>query len=918
MDHRSQPRENSDRSERRSCATDSTADTRADANIGQARRKGRLLGEILRGLAFAAAGLLLATTPLLLGTLPLGIALLAASSSYTWWIAGGCIAGSFWQPHQLTSWAWTGVYIFLLILRLCIRFFVDPPSRPDGRPLSARVYLGLCWTSFLRNIGIEIEESTPRVYRSSEMQLFGEHPFLRMLTATVAGFSAGLFGMIVGGFRVYDLLGMLFLMVACPLCTLLLVSCFGDAGLTLLFSASPLRDTPVREDLKSRRLVLLRDGGVGSVLARFRALALIGTLGFLCILVLSARGRYFPSDTLASGAFLRVELSLLLSLLFSLFATARLGVVPGLAVAIAVGLAASPALAPILILTAGGYALLRAVSPRAGVLGGCTVGAVWCASVEGFSALVTRLPSLLLAVPLYLLLDRIAVALPLADMPAHADREVEGFTASVSAALAAENRARAQRARLCALSEAFAALSRRFYDLSGQLRRPRAADLRRICDETMSEHCTHCRKQEVCRECEYHRIRELRAKLVAKLERDERINADTLPSSFFEACPHADSILETINRKYAHLREMLNKSEKTDVFAADYASIAALLGDALEADRIESETMGGNQKTADLIYRRLSESGLSVHGVAVTGRAEQGRRRVILQGQHLPTSAAESRAMQDMLEEVCGVSFSPPTVENCEDGATVMTFSPRTRLQTVYSGCSVPADHMGDPLPPLTQDSPHSAQSSLHTYPANTVCGDHVALFHSGDAYFYALISDGMGSGEEASVTSEICAMFLEKMLSAGSSAALSIRMLDGYLHAKNTGTGGECSATVDLMELDLMDGRAVFAKSGAAPTYVVRDGTVYKLRSRSLPLGILKNTSPELLKFRMNPGDVVVMVSDGVTRGQDECPWLIDLLSSPMPRSMDKLRHDIIRRALHAGSEDDLSAIAIRVENRY
>ena len=160
--------------------------------------------------------------------------------------------------------------------------------------------------------------------------------------------------------------------------------------------------------------------------------------------------------------------------------------------------------------------------------------------------------------------------------------------------------------------------------------------------------------------------------------------------------------------------------------------------------------------------------------------------------------------------------------------------------------------------------------------------------------------------------------MFLEKMLSAGSSAALSIRMLDGYLHAKNTGTGGECSATVDLMELDLMDGRAVFAKSGAAPTYVVRDGTVYKLRSRSLPLGILKNTSPELLKFRMNPGDVVVMVSDGITRGQDECPWLIDLLSSPMPRSMDKLRHDIIRRALHAGSEDDLSAIAIRVENRY
>ena len=55
-------------------------------------------------------------------------------------------------------------------------------------------------------------------------------------------------------------------------------------------------------------------------------------------------------------------------------------------------------------------------------------------------------------------------------------------------------------------------------------------------------------------------------------------------------------------------------------------------------------------------------------------------------------------------------------------------------------------------------------------------------------------------------------------------------------------------------------------------------------------------------------------MVSDGVTLGNDECPWLIDLLSSPMTENMDSLRADIIRRALAAGAEDDLSAIAIRV----
>ena len=231
-------------------------------------------------------------------------------------------------------------------------------------------------------------------------------------------------------------------------------------------------------------------------------------------------------------------------------------------------------------------------------------------------------------------------------------------------------------------------------------------------------------------------------------------------------------------------------------------------------------------------------------------------------------------------------------------------------MTTSYAGSTVPAGKGEDPLPPpLTRDMAREA------YVPPAVCGDHIAMFRTDEAYFYALISDGMGSGEDASLTSDICTMFLEKMLSAGNRVEISLRMLDSVVRSKNTGTGDECSATVDLMELDLMDGHAVFAKNGAAPTYVVREGTVYKLRSHTLPIGILPDTQTRLLRFRMHPGDVVVMVSDGITMGNDECPWLIDLLSSPMPENMDSLRLDIIRRALSAGADDDLTAIAIRVE---
>ncbi len=892
----------------------------------------RLLGEIVRGCLLGGAGFLLGSCPLLLGTAPLGIALLSAASAYIWYIFGGLLLAALLHPVILTGWAWVGVYAFCLILRLCIRFFVDPPSLPDGRPCGAGTYLRLCWRSFKRNIGLsddEADDTDPRHGRSRraddddapppmgtrprEIRLFAEHPFLRILTAAVSGFAAGVFGMLTGGFHVYDLLRTLLLLVSAPLGAFLLVSCFGEAGLVLLFSASPLRDAPGRKKPLRGKAYSDRDGGMGRLIALFHILPLVSVSALLVAVVYGAR-TYSPAGL---GLPLFPEPAMLLGLLFSLFAASRLGVVPGVAAGVLCGLAADPRSAPIFILCAGGYALLRGLSHQAGVIGGCTIGAVWCAVIEGTPSLIRHLPSLILVVPLYLVIEKLWQALPPMDGQAHADREVEDFTNAMSAAMAAETRAEAQRARLTALSEAFGGLSRHFRDLSGQLKTPRMGDVRRMCDEAFGKQCAHCRHREVCWGTEYHRTLDAESALSDRLLKTGQVHADDLPEALSDFCPYMEAIVEDLNHRYAHLCESLSHHEKTEAYADSYAAMAALLGDALESDRIEAETMGGNRETADRIYDYLTGEGVTVQGVVVAGKQESGRRRVIVRGEgdglKLLTAPEREEDLRETLEDICGTRLSRPVLEEVGDTATVMTLEPEARLRPRFSGSTVPAGHPArEPLPsPLTHDTPPGG------YAPPAVCGDHVALFHAGSAYFYALISDGMGSGEDASLTSEICTMFLEKMLAAGNRAEISLRMLDGYIHAKNTGSDSECSATVDLMELDLVDGRAVFAKNGAAPTYVVRDGTVYKLRSRSLPIGILKDTDPEFLRFRMHPGDVVVMVSDGITQGHDECAWLIDLLSSPIPDNMDALRRDIIRRALSAGSEDDLSAVAIRVEEQ-
>ena len=201
------------------------------------------------------------------------------------------------------------------------------------------------------------------------------------------------------------------------------------------------------------------------------------------------------------------------------------------------------------------------------------------------------------------------------------------------------------------------------------------------------------------------------------------------------------------------------------------------------------------------------------------------------------------------------------------------------------------------------------------------MCGDTTDAFITETSYFYSLISDGMGSGAEAAFTSGVCAMFIEKMLSAGNRPDITLRMLNNVIRSENMGCGSECSATVDLLELDLMSGVASFIKSGAAPTYVARDGTVYKISSRTMPMGIIKNADAKITKFDTQAGDVIVMISDGCSPDSDDCAWLVEYLCSRMPFKADsdsaselceKLKNEILELAVKNYPEgrerDDIS----------
>lgn len=197
-----------------------------------------------------------------------------------------------------------------------------------------------------------------------------------------------------------------------------------------------------------------------------------------------------------------------------------------------------------------------------------------------------------------------------------------------------------------------------------------------------------------------------------------------------------------------------------------------------------------------------------------------------------------------------------------------------------------------------------------------SVCGDSIAVFKNKDDRFFAMLSDGMGSGEVASAVAQISTGFLYNMLSVGGVSVELISMLNGFLCGRRIGGELECSATLDLLELDLMSGSADIYKCGAAPSYIFRRGRLFKVRSKTMPIGILGEVDVKRFSLELCRGDIVVMVSDGVTGEGGECPWLFDLLAQNLPcRTLERTAELIIKYSSAKGSVDDISVLLIEIK---
>ena len=197
------------------------------------------------------------------------------------------------------------------------------------------------------------------------------------------------------------------------------------------------------------------------------------------------------------------------------------------------------------------------------------------------------------------------------------------------------------------------------------------------------------------------------------------------------------------------------------------------------------------------------------------------------------------------------------------------------------------------------------------------VSGDFYVKFDADGGRNCVILCDGMGSGKKAYKKSKMTAELLREFLRAGFLKEKALEMLNSILAIKGD---DERFSTVDLFEFDTHTGDAVFLKIGSAESFIKHKGEVEVLTSTSLPVGILDDVTVTPKTKRLNTGDVVVMVSDGVGEagyGVIKSEWIKRMIKTS-GNDMNGLAEEILAEAVRRNcpdKDDDMTVVAIRID---
>ncbi len=509
----------------------------------------------------------------------------------------------------------------------------------------------------------------------------------------------------------------------------------------------------------------------------------------------------------------------------------------------------------------------------------CVISAVVSAVLCGYymggtEAAIAYLPEAIVSLFVYIPLEKMKL------LPAlRLFRDDVSYTRAVSSEdVAKELESASYKDSLSSLSAALGDVADVMCALSEKEKRPAVHEICELCEKEFSSFCKKCSMKKLCFP-DGIRGNPIIRKTAQAIYAKRALCTEDLPEKIKTNCYFADKITVSLNIKLAEYVEEKLKNNKTEVMAEDYRAMSQLIGQTLltteEKNEINGELTQKLRRTT--VYKDLFSNNVSVYG--------KEDLTVIACGIDAGRIQRQAEEVRKNFSKILGVRLSVPDFSLCGDFlAAIFSRELKFSAESAHLQCVKDGE---------------------------SINGDSVFSFTSGGK-LHVCICDGMGSGRLAALTSKTAVIFLQKMLRAGCNTEGALKMLNHFVRSK----AGECFTTVDLMTVDLKTGNASFTKSGAPPSYIVRDGRIFRLASHTPPVGIMAELCAERIDFTLKNGDIAVMASDGISDGEDHHVWLYNLLTYENDLSAHALCEKILNTAGAEGAgNDDVTVCAVKIE---
>ena len=399
-----------------------------------------------------------------------------------------------------------------------------------------------------------------------------------------------------------------------------------------------------------------------------------------------------------------------------------------------------------------------------------------------------------------------------------------------------------------------------------------------ILEEMEREVCAGCERRN---ECGQTAREEGLQKLVDIGCGKGKVNLIDLPSDLASACRNPSALLFSLNKLLAEYRRHAVDEENAAAGRKLLADQAHAVAEMLKHLALSQSAPVGKHLDAERELRgALAAAGIACEEVFIGGESPD-----------IYITAAgniSAAAMRTAAERALGIPLILASKSALAADKYCYLFRKRPALDAAFGVAS-------------------------RTKDGESACGDTHSVIKIDERTFLCALSDGMGSGPHARRISDTSLSLIESFYRAGLSGDAVLTTVNRLLAFGRE----ENFACIDTAAVDLDSGRADIVKIGSPLAFLLTETQTEILESESLPLGILDGVRPTVLSRKLNDGDVLVFLSDGITAAFGSSADIADFLGNMRISNPQAVADDLLAGALERTggiAPDDMTVLAVRL----